>query len=87
MNEKEIADINKVIAEIEEALEPKCEIGARDKSTLKVLLKTANVSKKTKFFNCKRESSAKILNHFVKVKGIPQSRYSANAQPNIFIIY
>lgn len=87
MNEKEIAEINKIIAEIEEGLEPNCEIGARDRSTLKALMKTANADKKTKFFNCKRENSSKILTHFVKVKGIPQSKYSANAQPNIFIIY
>lgn len=87
MNEKEIAEVNEVIAEIEAALEPKCEIGARDKSTLKNLMRTAKVEKKTKFFNCRREVSAKILHHFVKVKGLPQSRYSANAQPNIFIIF
>ena len=86
-NEKSIAEINDVIAKVEAALEPGCEIGARDKMTLKGLLKTANVTKKTKFFPCKRESSAKILTHFVKTKGIPQSRFSMNSQPNIFILY
>lgn len=86
-DEKTIADINKVIAEVEAALEPKCEIGARDKATLKTLLKAGNIKKKVKFFNCKRENSAKILNHFVKVKGIPQSKFSVNAQPNIFLIH
>lgn len=87
MNEKEIAEVNKVIAEIEAALEPNCEIGARDKSTVKNLMKNSNLNKKTKFFNCRREISAKILHHFVKGKGLPQSKFSTNAQPNIFIIY
>lgn len=87
MNEKEIAEVNKVIAEIEAALEPNCEIGARDKSTVKNLMKNSNLDKKTKFFNCRREISAKILHHFVKGKGLPQSKFSTNAQPNIFIIY
>ncbi|MEX2230849.1 MAG: hypothetical protein WD824_01715 [Cyclobacteriaceae bacterium] len=86
-NEKSIAEINEVISKVEEALEPKCEIGARDKMTLKGLLKAGNFNKKTKFFPCKRENSAKIITHFVKVKGIPQSRFSMNAQPNIFILY
>ena len=86
-NEKSIAEINEVIAKVEEALEPKCEIGARDKMTLKGLVKAANIKKKAKFFPCKRENSAKIIHHFVKVKGIPQSRFSMNAQPNIFLLY
>jgi hypothetical protein len=86
-NEKTITEINEVIASIEEALEPGCEIGARDKVTLKGLLKAGQVDKKTKFFSCKRENSAKVLAHFVRVKNIPQSKYSMNAQPHIFILY
>ena len=86
-NEKSIAEINDVIAKVEAELEPKCEIGARDKATLKSLLKAGNISKKTKFFPCKREISAKVIHHFVKVKGIPQSRFSMSAQPNIFLLY
>jgi hypothetical protein len=86
-NEKTIAEINEVIEKIEAALEPGCEIGARDKMTLKGLLKAANINKKIKFFSCKRENSAKILTHFVKVKGIPQSKYSMNAQPGIFLLH
>ena len=86
-NEKTIAEINEVIGKIEEALEPGCEIGARDKMTLKGLLKAAKTDKKIKFFPCKRENSGKILHHFVKVKGIPQSKYSMNAQPGIFLLH
>ena len=86
-NEKSIAEINEVIAKVEAELEPDCEIGARDKATLKNLLKAGKVDKKTKFFPCKREISAKVVHHFVKVKGLPQSRFSMNAQPGIFLLY
>lgn len=84
--ENSIAEINELISQIEAALEPNCEIGARDKMTLKSLLKASNNNKKLKFFSCKRENSGKIINHFVKSKGIPQSKFSMNAQPNIFIL-
>ena len=86
-NERTIAGINEVIGKIETALEPGCEIGARDKVTLKGLLKAAKIDRKIKFFPCKREDSGKILNYFVKVKGIPQSKYSMNAQPGIFLLH
>ena len=86
-NEKTVAEINEVIGKVEAALEPGCEIGARDKMTLKGLLKAGKVEKKIKFFPCKRENSAKIVWHFVKVKNIPQSKYSMNTQPGIFILY
>ncbi len=86
-NEKTIAEMNEVIARVEAELKPDCEIGARDKVTLRNLLKAAKVEKEVKFIPCKREHSAKILNHFVRVKGISQSRYSLNAQPFIFVVY
>ena len=86
-NEKSIAEINELIGQIEGALEPDCEIGARDKMTLKGLLKASDKNKKAKFFPCKRENSAKVITHFVKGKGIPQSKFSMNAQPNIFILF
>lgn len=85
-NEKSIAEINEVIAQVEAGLEPGCEIGARDKMTLKGLLRANNIDKNIKFFPCKREISARIVAHFVRVKGIPQSRFSINAQPGIFIL-
>lgn len=86
-NEKSVAEMNEVIARVEKDLKPDCEIGARDRVTLKNLLKAAKVDKEVKFFPCKREHSSKILNHFVRVKGMAQSRFSMNAQPFIFIIF
>lgn len=86
-NEKSIAEINEIIAKVEAELKPGCEIGARDKTTLKALLKTAKIEKKSKFFPCKREHAGKIVSHFVKMKNIPQSRFSMNSQPYIFLLY
>jgi hypothetical protein len=86
-NEKTITEINDLIKEIEAALEPNCEIGARDKVTLRGLLKTNKLEKKTKFFPCRRENSAKVVSHFVKTKNIPQSKFSTKAQEFIFILY
>lgn len=87
MNEKSIREINDVIARVEAALESKCEIGARDRVTLRSLLKAKKEEKKVKFFSCQRENSAKVIHYFVREKGIPQSRFSMNAQPDIFILY
>ena len=86
-NEKAIAEINEVISKVEAELKPGCEIGARDKPTLKSLLKAAKVNKEPKFFPCQREHSSRILAHFVKTKNVPQSRFSMNAQPYIFLLY
>lgn len=85
-NEKSIAEINEVIAQIEAELKPGCEIGARDKATLKSLLKAAKVTREVKFFPCQREYSSKIVAHFVKQKTIPQSRFNSHAQPHIFLL-
>lgn len=87
MNEKSIREINDVIARVEAALEPACEIGARDRATLRTLLKAGKEQKKVKFFSCQRENSAKVVHYFVREKGIPQSRFSMNAQPDIFLLY
>lgn len=86
-NEKAIAEINEVIAQVEAKLTPGCEIGARDKATIKGLLKLHNIDRNMMFFPCQRENSARIVHHFVKIKGIPQSRFSINAQPGIFLLY
>lgn len=86
-NEKTIKEINALIARIEPELENDCEIGARDNATLKILLRNSKIDKKLKYFPCKRENAANVVTHFVKVKGIRQSRFSMNAQPGIFILY
>lgn len=87
MNEKSIREINDLIGRIEAALPPDAEIGARDRATLKSLLKSSKIDKQVKFFSCQREDSAKVIHYFVKEKGLTQSRFSMNAQPDIFILY
>lgn len=82
---KSITEINDLIKQIEKVLEPNCEIGARDRETLRALLKASNVEKKTKFFPCRRENSNDVVAHFIKEKGITKSKFSLNAQAFIFI--
>lgn len=44
-NEKEIREINEIIAEISKVIKPKSEIGARSKATLSGLLASSNAKK------------------------------------------
>ena len=84
-NDKSIQEINEVIAKVEKAVKPKCEVGTRDsQAILKSLLK--DPKKKVKFFPCRREHSGKILSHFVK-KGIPKNKFSIDTQSNVYLVY
>lgn len=82
----QVKEINVVIAEIEKAIKPNVEIGARDRSVLPGLLKASGSDKKPKFFNCKREHSTEIVSHFLKNKGLIRNKFHMNAQTAIFII-
>jgi hypothetical protein len=86
-NQQTIDEINATIKEIEGALKPGCEIGARDKATVLRLLQTTDAKKDRKFFKCRREHSDKILKYFVKDKGIPQHKFSSKLQEYIYIVY
>jgi hypothetical protein len=86
-NESSFKEINDVIKTIEGALQPGCEIGARDNVTLTKLLRASNPEKKVKFFKCKREHSENIIKHFVKEKGITKNKFSVSAQPSIYILF
>ena len=85
-NEKEIREINEIIAEITKVIKPKSEIGARSKATLAALMASGKSTKKPVYFKCKREYSDAILNHFVKEKGVAKSRFSLGAQDTIFVL-
>lgn len=85
-NEKEVREINEIIAEITKVIKPKSEIGARSRSTLGGLLTANKIVKKPVYFRCKREYSDTILNHFVKEKGVAKSKFSLPAQDSIFVI-
>jgi hypothetical protein len=86
-NEPSVKEINETIKTIEGALQPGCEIGARDNTTLAKLLRANNIERKAKFFKCKREHSENIIKHFVKEKGIVKNKFSISAQPSIYILF
>ena len=85
-NEKEIREINEIIAEISKVIKPKSEIGARNKATLAGLLASVKGAKKPSYFKCKREYSDAILNYFSKEKGVAKSRFSMSTQDAVFVI-
>lgn len=85
-NEKEVREINEIIAEITKVIKPKSEIGARSKATLAGLLASGKSTKKPSYFKCKREYSDAIVNHFVKEKGVTKSRFSMTTQDTVFVI-
>jgi len=83
---QQITEVNTLIAEIQKAVKPKSEIGARDKVTLSGLLKSSKVTKAPQFFKCKRELSDAVVSYFVKEKGLTKNRFHMNSQPYIFIL-
>ncbi len=85
-NEKEVREINAIIAEITKVVKPKSEIGARGRATLTGLLATNQVTVKPVYFKCKREYSDAIVNFFVKEKSIAKSKFSMPVQDSIFVI-
>jgi len=86
LNTQQIKEVNEVLAKIEKAVTPKCEIGAHDKPSLTALLKTQNLKKEVTYFKCKREYSETIVMHFVKEKSVIKNRFHKNNQGHIFII-
>lgn len=85
-NPQQIKEINTLIAEIEKAVTPACEVGARDKSILSSILKVNKETRKTQFFTCKREYSDAIVTHFYKEKGLKKSRFHMNNQSSVFVL-
>jgi hypothetical protein len=86
-NTPSVKEINEIIKTIEGALQPGCEIGARDNATLSKLLRANNIERKAKFFECKREHSENIVKYFVKEKGIAKNKFSISSQPSIYILF
>jgi len=85
-SQNQIEEINAIIKEIEAAIKPKMEIGAKDKIVLTGLLQANKIKKVPKMFKCKREYSDAIVSYFVKEKGLPRNRFSSNLQTSIFLI-
>jgi hypothetical protein len=85
-NEKEVREINEIIAEISKVIKPKSEIGARNRATLSGLLASTKTTKKPHYFKCKREYSDAIVSFFIKEKGVTKSRFTTTAQDTIFVL-
>ena len=85
-SQKQVEEINAIIKEIEPAIKPKMEIGAKDRAVLAGLLQANKIKKAPKQFKCKREYSDAIVSYFVKEKGMPRSRFSSNLQTSIFLL-
>jgi hypothetical protein len=86
-NEKEVNEINAVIADITKALKKDAEICARNPVTLKSLLTANKVDKKVRAFACKPQYSALIVDHFKKEKGLTVSKFNMNLQNAVCLIY
>ncbi len=85
-NAQQIKEINTIIAGVEKAIVPDCEIGARDKGIVTQLFKTNKEVRKAQYFVCKREYSDAIVSHFVKGKAIKKSHYHTNNQSSVFVL-
>ncbi len=85
-NVQQIKEINDAIEEIGKAITPKCEIGAHDKRSVSVLLRTQVPSRTVVYFKCKPEYSDAIVSHLVKEKEVIKNRFHKNSQSAIFIL-
>ena len=85
-SEKQIEEINEIIATIAKEIKTNHEIGARDRKILNGLLANNKIEKSPKFFPCKREYSEPIVSHFVKEKNHKRNKFSMNAQSFIYIL-
>jgi hypothetical protein len=85
-NQREVEEINAVIAEIAKKAKPKMEIGGRDKTVLNAMLATSKVEKEVLFFKCRREHSDAIISHFVNNEKLTRSKFSSASQSYIFLI-
>jgi hypothetical protein len=86
LTQDQVKEINIVIAKIEKAIKPEHEIGARDRAVLQGLLINSKVDKKPIFFNCRREHSNDIVNHFIRNKGMTKNKFHMSAQTAIYLI-
>jgi hypothetical protein len=86
LTQDQVKEINAIIAEIEKVIKPDSEIGARDRSVLPGLLAASKETKKPKFFNCRREHSNDIVNHFIREKSLKKNKFHMNAQTSVYIL-
>lgn len=90
-NEKEVKEINAIIADIQKAVDKlktkKCLIGARDRTTIQLLLKSdGREDVKITTFRCQRPYSEAILQYFID-KGLERDKFSMNLQQCIYLLH
>jgi hypothetical protein len=86
LTQDQVQEINEIIAAIEKEIKPDSEIGARDRAVLSGLLTANKITKKPKFFACRREHSNEIVTHFVKNKSLKKNKFHMNAQTFIYLL-
>ncbi len=85
-SEKQVEEINEIIAAIAKEIKASHEIGARDRKILNGLLANNKIEKSPKFFPCKREYSESIVSYFVKEKNHKRNKFSMNTQSFVYIL-
>jgi hypothetical protein len=82
----QIEEVNEIIAKIQKAVKPKCEIGAQNRNILRSLLAANKITKKAVFFPCNREYSDEIVNFFVNEKNIPRNKFHMNSKEEVYLL-
>jgi hypothetical protein len=90
-NEHQVKEINAIISDIQKSIDTikkkSFVIGARDRTTVQVLLKAnGKETSNLKFFKCKRDYSESIVKYFIE-KGIAKDKFSMNSQAYIYLAY
>jgi hypothetical protein len=90
-NEKEVKEINVIIADIQKAMDKikskSVLIGARDKTIIQSLLKRdSRAEAKMTGFKCPRNFSEAIVQHFI-AKGLQRDKFSMNAQEYVYLLH
>ena len=83
----QVEEVNEIIAKIQKAIKPKCEIGAQNRTILKSQLAVNKIKKKTVFFKVKREYSDEIVNYFVNEKKVTRNKFHMNSRDEIYLLF
>jgi hypothetical protein len=82
----QVDEVNEIIASIQKAIKPKCEIGAQNRNILKAQLAVHKVKRKVMFFKSKPEYSDEIVNYFVNEKKVIRNKFHMNSREEIYLL-
>jgi len=83
----QVEEVNEIIAKIQKAVKPKCEIGAQNRNILKAQLAVNKIKKKVMFFKARPEYSDEIVNYFVNEKKVARNRFHMNSKEEIYLLF